>query len=267
MTLGEAVKQRRKAEGLSQRDLAAMLDVSDMTISRLEANQNIRINRNIVDKLSFFLGYESIQRITGEGYFVNRLREYVENPLGIPNYERIGASYAGSTFLNYEDEIAFRSRLITLIESHNIPVEPFVLPYPYWETNKVDICFQYESKLWAIDQADKDRMEQQGKVTAPVLFERIGRAAFVTEINKYSIIIDSDLGDNLWRSFSGLLTKQLNFDVSILLYNRQKNHIENEIDLAFHDDGRGFFDLNVPGKEAESAKLYAAWKSSFAKQY
>ena len=259
MTLGEAVKKRRKQQGVSQKGLAALLDVSDMTISRLEADQNIRLSNNASEKLATFLGNDYIEQVSDDSPTARRLAAHI-----LENYGEI--IYPFPKDLLSLDLISLEyDKYITLITSYGIPVVQ--ADQSSWPHNNraIDLHLTYDNKFWALDHISRKRVGTITRLTGPYLYEKIGRAASDSYINKYSLIIDSDLIPPYWNNFLGAFSKQLNFDVSLLLFNRQTKRFECEMDLAFHDDGRGFFDLNVPGKEAESAKLYAAWKSSFAK--
>ena len=274
MTFGEAVKKRRNEKGLTQRDLAGMLGVSDMTVSRMEANQSFRMNRYFTEVLATFLGNEVIYQITDDSSAAWQLRNFIERPVKSPRYNDNSQStgvFHKSPFKRIEDaqeKADYCGRLLSVIYTQGIPVVRCELPPRSDLLQGFDICCEYKQKIWVLD-VYNNNYYPDGTVPfddlLKVLYTRVGRATFEPNIQKYSLLVEAERLGPTDILFSGMCTKQLNFDVSILQYIKSRNKISSELDLAFHDDGSGFFDLSVPGCEDESAKLLATWKASFAK--
>lgn len=271
MTLGEAIKNRRIEQGLTQRALAGMLGVSDMTVSRMEANQSFRTNYYISEILVEFLGEEYLSQITDNSQAANELRSASDMMKRREQNNDFSSNFfytrPSRRVKRAEEKQDFAGKMVSLIYSQGLPVRLCELPPQSELLQGFDICCAYEKKVWVLDLYNKEYQPQdtlQFQDILPILFTRVGRAAFEPGIHKYSLLVDADCLGPTDVLFSGMYTKQLNFDVSILRYNAKTNKFDYELDLAFHSDGRGFFDLSVPGCEAETAKLFSVWKSSFA---
>ena len=74
MRLCYIVKEYREKMGISQRELAKLLHVSDMTISRLESGAKVRIDENLLRALSGIVN----DKILDSTFGMSEVRQWFE---------------------------------------------------------------------------------------------------------------------------------------------------------------------------------------------
>ena len=251
MTLGEAIRYHREKNSISQASLAQKLHTSQMGVSRLEANQDIRMTKALADSIVGLLGEDQVYAIDGESKNLTQVKKLFKMPCGektVANYRQIQKECAAALTAvtrSWSREAVVQRQGIESLECTNDEKRWYL-----------DICLNRGSD----------------SVLRPRLAEGIGLAAMKPSINKYSMIrcvggatepepseaVTTEPGPfgaiNCWDN--------LNFDVSILYFDLQKKKFIAEDDICVHYDGRGFFDLAVPDRAEAAATAYSRWKTS-----
>ena len=228
----------RKEKGLTQKELAEAVGVTTTIISRYE-NGSItpptdkllkiaeKLDVSVNDLLSgniYSSPYEFMRQFEKECYDVTR-RHFSSLPNSIP------------------------------------------VPVPGDRDRKLpffELVSSTDEKTWCFSLLGYPHSPEEARDSRRIVISRIGSAAFFPGINKLSIISNIPV-ERLLNSLPGIPSADhLGFDVSIIHFNVDEQRLDNEFDLVTHFDGRGYFDLTVPGKEAESARLFAAWKASLS---
>ena len=250
MTLGEAIRYYREKNSISQANLAQKLHISQMGVSRLEANQDIRMTKALAKKIVDLLGKDQFYAINDESKNLSQAKILVELPYGetLADYRQIQKECAAALTAvtrSWSDKAAVQWQGIDGVEYTNGEKRWYL-----------DICLNREF----------------GSTLRQRLAEGIGLAAMSPSINKYSMIrcvgvatepepseaVTTEPGPfgaiNCWDN--------LNFDVSILYFDLQEKKFIAEEDICVHYDGRGFFDLAVPDRAEAAASAYSRWKMS-----
>ena len=240
MTLGEAIRYYREKNSISQASLAQKLHISQMGVSRLEANQDIRMTKALAKKIVDLLGKDQFYAIDDESKNLSQAKILVELPYGetLADYRQIQKECAAALTAvthSWSDKAAVQWQGIDGVEYTNGEKRWYF-----------DICLNREF----------------GTTLRRRLAEGIGLAATRPSINKYSMIrcVDEMTG----MAPSGVINcwDNLNFDVSLLYFDLQEKKFVAEDDICVHYDGRGFFDLAVPDRAEAAAIAYSRWKTS-----
>ena len=251
MTLGEAIRHYREKNSISQADLAKELGISQMGVSRLEANQDIRMTKALADRIVGLLGEDLVYAIDDESKNLlqtKKLFKMVCDKRPITDCRQIQrecAAALAAVTRSWSREVVVQRQGIESLECTNDEKRWYL-----------DICLNREF----------------GSTLRQRLAEGIGLAAMSPSINKYSMI--RCVGEATEPEASEAVTTEpgpfgaincwdnLNFDVSILYFDLQKKKFIAEDDICVHYDGRGFFDLAVPDRAEAAATAYSRWKTS-----
>jgi len=271
MTLSEVVKAYRKSNSLTQRELAKRMQVTDMTISRLESSDSARLSDKVIVALSEILSAEELEKVDKD-YRNNanyiRIRRLVDlraerkNPFykseeqlmqeSLANYymatgngtEYDETLYGDSTPIICEclQKIDFER-----IEEENDDKHGFSLRFANKETEKkwfLDYMFAWSNI--GTDNIISFIRHGYGKCCTP-------------EIHKYSIVVDQDIRPHLEDIKKYAAPNNLHCDVSFLLYSTQYKKIVGEVNLKINRDGNGIFDLDILEKKEASQEAYIQW--------
>ena len=241
MTLGEAIRHYREKNSISQADLAKELGISQMGVSRLEANQDIRMTKALADSIVGLLGEDQVYAIDDESKNLlqtKKLFKLVCDKRPITDCRQIRrecAAALAAVTRSWSREAVVQRQGIESLECTNDEKRWYL-----------DICLNREF----------------GSTLRQQLAEGIGLAAMKRAINKYSMIFCVDGTTELLPSEQVNCWDNLNFDVSLLYFDLQEKKFFAEDDICVHYDGRGFFDLAVPNRAEAAATAYSRWKTS-----
>ena len=241
MTLGEAIRHYREKNSISQADLAKELGISQMGVSRLEANQDIRMTKALADGIVDLLGEDQVYAIDDESKNLlqtKKLFKMVCDKRPITDCRQIQrecAAALAAVTRSWSREVVVQRQGIESLECTNDEKRWYL-----------DICLNREF----------------GSTLRQQLAEGIGLAAMRPSINKYSMIFCVDGTTELPPSEQVNCWDNLNFDVSLLYFDLQEKKFFAEDDICVHYDGRGFFDLAVPDRAEAAASAYSRWKTS-----
>ena len=241
MTLGEAIRHYREKNSISQADLAKELGISQMGVSRLEANQDIRMTKALADSIVGLLGEDQVYAIDDESKNLlqtKKLFKMVCDKRPITDCRQIQrecAAALAAVTRSWSREAVVQRQGIESLECTNDEKRWYL-----------DICLNREF----------------GSTLRQQLAEGIGLAAMKRAINKYSMIFCVDGTTELLPSEQVNCWDNLNFDVSLLYFDLQEKKFFTEDDICVHYDGRGFFDLAVPSRAEAAATAYSRWKTS-----
>ena len=241
MTLGEAIRYHREENSISQASLAKKLHISQMGVSRLEANQDIRMTKALADSIVGLLGEDQVYAIDDESKNLTQVKKLFKMPYGektVANYRQIQKECAAALTAvtrSWSREVVVQRQGIESLECTNDEKRWYM-----------DICLNREFS---------STLRQR-------LAEGIGLAAMRPSINKYSMIRCVDEVTEMAPSGAINCWDNLNFDVSILYFDLQEKKFIAEDDICVHYDGRGFFDLAVPDRAEAAATAYSRWKTS-----
>lgn len=241
MTLGEAIRYYREKNSISQADLARELGISQMGVSRLEANQDIRMTKALADSIVGLLGEDQVNAIDDESKNLLQAKKLFELPYGtrpITNCRQIQKECAAAltdVMRSWSNKAAIQRQGIDGLEYAN------------------------GEKRWCFDICSSREFDS---TLRRQLAEGIGLAAMKRAINKYSMIFCVDGTTELLPSEQVNCWDNLNFDVSLLYFDLQEKKFFAEDDICAHYDGRGFFDLAVPDRAEAAASAYSRWKLS-----
>ena len=241
MTLGEAIRHYREKNSISQADLAKELGISQMGVSRLEANQDIRMTKALADGIVDLLGEDQVYAIDDESKNLlqtKKLFKMVCDKRPITDCRQIQrecAAALAAVTRSWSGEVVVQRQGIESLECTNDEKRWYL-----------DICLNREF----------------GSTLRRQLAEGIGLAAMRPSINKYSMIFCVDGTTELLPSEQVNCWDNLNFDVSLLYFDLQEKKFFAEDDICVHYDGRGFFDLAVPNRAEAAATAYSRWKTS-----
>ena len=241
MTLGEAIRHYREKNSISQADLAKELGISQMGVSRLEANQDIRMTKALADGIVDLLGEDQVYAIDDESKNLlqtKKLFKMVCDKRPITDCRQIQrecAATLAAVTRSWSREVVVQRQGIESLECTNDEKRWYL-----------DICLNREF----------------GSTLRRQLAEGIGLAAMRPSINKYSMIFCVDGTTELLPSEQVNCWDNLNFDVSLLYFDLQEKKFFAEDDICVHYDGRGFFDLAVPNRAEAAATAYSRWKTS-----
>lgn len=247
MTIGQALRNYRVENKISQATLAKNLGISPMTASRLEDDQNIRINRDLALAIASLLGDNAVASVDESTHtYALLIREL--------------SMHGSGSFIQQDtpDIQELRHRCMELIKSSLRESSVSVITR---RSGLEYIECEHDSKIW--------RFDVFPPASASNIYVRlatgIGLTAMEQSVNRYTLIWCTESMLDIDSLASIHCSQSLNFDVSVLHYNTVKSRFDFELDIAFHDDGKGFFDLKVPEKEVEASTLYATWKTSLNK--
>lgn len=234
------IREIRRQKGVTQADLAKAIGVSPTIISRYEGG-GVQPPLEKLQKIATILDV-SISDLLGEG-------------------ER-------SQVQQYEFRRTFESEVLKACSQQFSDIEISFENFDFFQIERGQAGFSYvaksKGKIWCFDIFSRLNPAGISSVDLEVLYRGIGAAAFHVGVNKYSIITDISF-DQLWKKLpSRNCSDRIGFDVSIIHFETETCRLDDEIEVASHFDGRGFFDLTVPGREVESARCLAAWKSSLS---
>ena len=228
------IRTYRKQKGLTQAELGEAVGVTATVISRYESGAVTPPPEKLV-RIARILGVSTDDLIGGEMSSEEK-RESMK-------------SFA----VRYDDD--FSKIAIRHFSSLNLNIEKTSHPFPF------SLISKESGKIWCLDPFSMiDPTLTPSRIERKV-YECIGISAFQS-INKFSIITDISLNQCIATLHYKIQPDALGFDVSIIHVNLDEQRFDGEYELVTHFDGRGYFDLAVPGKEAESARLFAAWQSS-----
>lgn len=242
MTLGEAIKRYRTDHSLSQTELAELLQIKPMTISRLESGQRIRINSELAEAISDLLA--------------DRLDEVEEEARNLLNVKKKKAFLQPQKPPRAEVQKAKESCLNALQEAFS--ETPVVFAGQSGQTHW-DVIGSFGEKKWLFD---LKLLGEEKRLFVRDLANGIGTAAMEPGVSRCSLVWCSHSVSDVAEIIPAQTFQNLNFDVTFLHYNLDAGAFDFEQEITTRFDGSGFFDLAVPGKAEEAAKLYARWKAA-----
>ena len=271
MRLCYIVKEYREKMGISQRELAKLLHVSDMTISRLESGAKVRIDENLLRALSGIVN----DKILDSTFGMSEVRQWFEyatilnttDSLKISDYakEQLAEKNVIGRILSQFETIGFRKveENFAIRRSKRTGEETLFRRNDY---TKFDVILENSiGKRWAsdffwsyptpFDDTDDGRW-------LDTIYSQVGKCCCSSQIvQRYSIVTNvPDLQE--CAAYHAVDAVRLNRDMSIIYFDMRKERVTSEYDLAFFKDGRGIFDLAVEDKKKESAVAYAGWMLS-----
>ena len=242
MTLGEAIKRYRTDHSLSQTELAELLQIKPMTVSRLENNQRIRINSELAEAISDLLA--------------DRLDEVEEEARNLLNVKKKKAFLQPQKPPRAEVQKAKESCLNALQEAFS--ETPVVFAGQSGQTHW-DIIGSLGDKRWLFD---LKLLGEEKRLFVRDLANGIGMAAMEPGVSRYSLVWCSDSVSDVEEIIPLQTYRNVNFDVTFVHYNLFTGVFDFELDIATHFDGTGLFDLAVPDQAETAIKLYTRWKTS-----
>lgn len=242
MTLGEAIKRYRTDHSLSQTELAELLQIKPMTVSRLENNQRIRINSELAEAISDLLA--------------DRLDEVEEEARSLLNVKKKKAFLQPQKPSCAEIRRAEESCLNTLREA--FLDTPFAFAGQKGKTHW-DIVGKLGDKKWLLD---LKLLGKERRLFIQDLANGIGMAAMEPGVSRFSLVWCSDSVSDVEEIIPVQTYRNVNFDVTFIHYNLDTGAFDFELDIATHFDGTGLFDLAVPDQAETAIKLYTRWKTS-----
>lgn len=240
MTLGDAIRNYREQSSMSQATLATELQVSQMGVSRLEANQDIRMTKPLADRIVNLLGKETVYAIDEESKNLLRVKQLFESVLAedsIGNYRQVQKDCVmvlKNAMRGWEKDVLIQKQGMDCI-----------------------ICFCGEKK-WILNVSSWNGF---GQTRRRRLAEGIGLASMEPAVNKYSLVFWVDDSSEFTDGLKINCWDNLNFDVSLLVFDTQRQMFITEKDICSHYDGRGFFDLAVPDRAEAASRAFSHWKT------
>ena len=182
----------------------------------------------------------------------------------------------GYSISPHESRRTGESIILSVLSDHflllGMPLEKNI-PYKTLGFRQVDVDLLYRGngKQWAFEVAayqvslsDEGRKHVTDTILSRQLLSFIGHMCFIPSINKASMVTDAPLEQLMESVALYQCPDNLRFDLSIIHIDPVQRIVDAEFELLTHYDGSGFFDLTVPGKEADSARMLAAWKTSLS---
>lgn len=272
MNVGSVLKEYRQIYNISQRELAKMLHVSDMTISRLESGNRIRLASESLKVLIGILNDAELNNVNG----ISDLREWSvytqlanatsESEVRSFGMECLKEEHALETILSGFEAIGFHEKSCLFNRGGKRGTIDWVKTInlnPWAEYRKAfELILENDvGKIWAVDFAWEFHSifipEEVGWIS--ILYEHIGKCCCTKQkMHKYSIITNAT-GLQRCAIEDSVSAPRLNHDVSIIHYNLFSGRMDSETNLAFFKDGRGVFDLAVEENKQESSMQYANW--------
>lgn len=230
------IKDARKAKNMTQKELSVIVGVDPGMISRYE-NGQVSPSDEILRRSA------SALNVTADVLIEEKYSDDVTSPVHREVYrEKV-------------TEILFR-------QFNSIGLAEFCLcrnMKPSFDY----ICREGE-KTWLLETALYGNERSAAQLISKKFFSLVGKTAFVPEVNKVSIITNLPCERVLDMIPVSPRDNRLSYDFSLLHVNMETGWIDQEIELSAFYDGAGFYDLAVPGREAESAKRLATWKTSLS---
>ena len=227
------IREARILKKMTQEELAEAVGVAPAMISRYESGR-------------VFPPVEKIQRISSVvGVPVEDLlseKDIAPNPTGMEINKMI-------------------KQIGDILQNHFHGIQLPLIRSPYHGRPPYDFECITDKKTWFLEIAPCSE-KTVNKMFPQKFFSVIGQGIFYQNINKLSIVTPVSPERVIERVPFSLRNTSVGFDVSILHVNLESGRIDYELELLTHYDGKGFFDLAVPGKEVESARMLAAWKTS-----
>ena len=262
MTIGELIKRYRAENAMSQKELASLMHTTDMTISRIESGKNFRLTSEMTDALLKMFTKEIIFSVddTPQAKQLRRSFPPPKRKQEDRNNDLEPSLINWRSSQNNERLFLPENRKFLDEQMHTIGFLWEFLPNSLMPHISIDFayCNAVQDKIWCFDYRIFQSVINVDNLFSQILYTA-GKVPFFKDINKLSIITQAEISTQLYEKFHLVLLDKVNCDISILHYNSEKHRIDSELELAFYKDGRGIFDLDVPEKEDESARLYSNW--------
>lgn len=229
------IRTARRSKKMTQEDLAAAIGVTSAMISRYEsgiASPPIEKLRRIAEALDVSVA-DLLETNESERQEPDSTSEFEGMVLGVLRNQLASVDFP-ATEPNSQSRLYF------------------------------DCKCMMDEKTWLFDIVRFENEDAIKKAFQNTFIFSVGKASLLPNISKLSFVTTFPC-DRIAEQLSvSLRDSSVGFDVSILHVDLESGRIDYELELLTHYDGKGFFDLTVPGKEAESARKLAKWKSSLS---
>ena len=229
------MREARIARRMTQEELAAAVGVAPAMISRYESGR-VSPPTEKLQRISAVLGVSAEELL--------------------PEKETVG----GPTISEIKE---MDKQISDILEKHFRDIQMPLISCSYKDKPQYDYECVADQKEWFLETAPCTE-KTVNKVFPQKFYTVIGQSVFYPKISKLSFVTTVSPERIAERIPISLRDTAVWFDVSILHVDLESGRIDYELELLAHYDGKGFFDLTVPGKEAESARKLAAWKSSLS---
>lgn len=275
MKLCNIIKEYRDKKGISQRELAKLLHVSDMTISRLESGVKVRIDENLLGALSEIVNDNILDSL----YNISEVRQWFDyaktlnttNAFSISAYarEQLEKNNVRDSVLSQFESVGFHKAEENDIIRSSKRERGKYLPRRNDDT-KFDVIFENDTgKRWAIDfvwSYPSPFADTDDRQWLTAIYCHVGKCCCSSQqVHRYSIVTNVASLEECG-AYHAVNAERINHDMSILYVDIPQGRVTSEYNLAFFKDGRGIFDLAVEDKKKESAVTYAEWMLSLNKQ-
>ena len=288
MTLAEYLKSYREQQGMSQKELAEVINVSPAKVSRMEAGESFRFVPGLKQKLmqlnpgidfakveiprtnvSDFNPYSRATVDRMNDYYHFRLKQMRQFSRHTVIEERIDSKEENKRQLSCC--LGKISEQLSQLGYRSHPIED----YP--ERSGL-VAQDHGNKYWVIELLDdvylyspKPANEYLEDAIANLLYQMRELAyrnytQSQTQISKYSIVINAE-ERYVFAVYKSLLTAQpyeMPFDFSILIYCAETQKLVYEYNVVHHYHGRGLFDVCVPDKAVGAQQDFLAWTTCLA---
>lgn len=291
MTLAEYLKTYREQQGISQKELAEIINVSPAKVSRMEAGESFRFVPGLKQKLmqlnpeidfakveipranvSDFNPYSRVTVDRMNDYYHFRLKQMRQFSRHTAIEERIDSKEENKRQLScclekISEQLSQLGYKTRPLESHS-------------EGNTF-LAQGCGNKYWVIELFDdiylhrpKPENEYLEDAIANLLFQtrELAYRTYTqspTQISKYSIVIRAE-EQYIFAVYKSLLTAkpyEMPFDFSILIYCEETQKLVYEYNAVHHYHGRGLFDLCVPDKAVGAQQDFLAWTTFLADNF
>lgn len=291
MTLAEYLKTYREQQGISQKELAEIINVSPAKVSRMEAGDSFRFVPGLKHKLEQLNPEMDFSKVE-----IPRTNVSDFNPYAKANVDKMNDYYhfrlqqmqriAKHTTLKERIDSKEENRRQLSCCSGKISEQLSQLGYrshpieAYPERSGL-VVQDRSNKYWVIELFDdvylyspKPENEYLEDAIANLLYQMRELAyrtytQYQTQISKYSIVIKAE-ERYVFAVYKSLLTAQpyeMPFDFSILIYCAETQKLVYEYNVVHHYHGRGLFDLCVPDKAVGAQRDFLAWTTCLADNF
>lgn len=260
LTIAEFIKDYRKKYGLTQRDFARMLDVSDMTVSRIEAGQPY-LSTKVLTSLAEIISPTDIQLLSTDDPQIEKLkRVYVERH---PDFDQTSLLETPSQMTDFQRSGQLGSQITTFLKSHNFDA---VYPDDGLILGTLHVYNAVLKKSWVIF-SDYHSIDNEKIIfnDLPIYLSALGYTYLIsgTNVKKVSVITGASPNDTFLEKILSYQTYALPCDFSII-FAHSNGSLYREMDLSIFGDGRGLFDFASPDETIryQAIDSFTRWKRS-----
>lgn len=258
MTLGELIKKNRKKHKLTQSALAKAMQVTDMTVYRMEQDKEFRLTDNVVGILSNLIPFDELKEATPTKMSEKLLGAFSQRPINGTNdlneavikvvFDAISPI---ETHQPFQDYVSFIAPQLRAISFENSSESSRVISRKY----RCDYLFENKQncKLWGLDFFLESRLALDNEPTRYLMMWL--DVCKTHRLDRISIVVDFNVKPYLRELKTAWDSEPLACDFTVLHYSKFDKMIDDEYEVFVSGAGDGLFDTEVADPEVRIQAL------------